>query len=113
MRKTVHPAAVLENPPIGWVGARNRSGFRDPVATSCPNVQGNLGLTRTSGVARLKRSVMTRNPNVPLMSVRDPIKVALLTDDPLLRAGVSSLLSQLGHIDVVDQTGAEVALWDA
>src|SRR5438067_427489 len=56
---------------------------------------------------------MTRNPNVPLMSVRDPIKVALLTEDPLLRAGVSSLLSQLGHIDVVDRDGAEVALWDA
>jgi len=47
------------------------------------------------------------------MSVRDPIKVALLTEDPLLRAGVSSLLSQLGHIDVVETAGAEVALWDA
>jgi DNA-binding NarL/FixJ family response regulator len=47
------------------------------------------------------------------MSVRDPIKVALLTEDPLLRAGVSSLLSQLGHIDVVERDGAEVALWDA
>ena len=56
---------------------------------------------------------MSRNPNFPVMSVRDPIKVALLTDDPLLRAGVSSLLSQLGHIDVVDRDGAEVALWDA
>jgi two-component system, NarL family, nitrate/nitrite response regulator NarL len=113
MTQTVHPNAARENPPIGWVLARNRSGFRDREAIPYPKVQGNVRLTRTFSVARLKRSVMTRNPNVPQMSVRDPIKVALLTDDPLLRAGVSSLLSQLGHIDVVDQTGAEVALWDA
>jgi DNA-binding NarL/FixJ family response regulator len=31
----------------------------------------------------------------------------------LLRAGVSSLLAQLGSIDVVDREHAEVALWDA
>ncbi|HEV7556861.1 MAG TPA: response regulator transcription factor [Kofleriaceae bacterium] len=43
----------------------------------------------------------------------DPIKVALLTDDPLLRAGVSSLLAQLGSIEVVERDAAEVALWDA
>ena len=56
---------------------------------------------------------MTRNPNLPIAAVSDPIKVALLTDDPLLRAGVSSLLEQLGSIDVVDSDRAEVALWDA
>jgi len=56
---------------------------------------------------------MTRNPNLPIVAVSDPIKVALLTDDPLLRAGVSSLLKQLGSIDVVDRDQAEVALWDA
>ncbi len=56
---------------------------------------------------------MTRNPNLPIVAVSDPIKVALLTDDPLLRAGVSSLLAQLGSIDVVDRDRAEVALWDA
>jgi len=56
---------------------------------------------------------MTRNPNLPIAAVSDPIKVALLTDDPLLRAGVSSLLEQLGSIDVVDRDRAEVALWDA
>lgn len=56
---------------------------------------------------------MTRNPNVPIAAVADPIKVALLTDDPLLRAGVGSLLAQLGSIDVVDRDEAEVALWDA
>ncbi|HSD89655.1 MAG TPA: response regulator transcription factor [Kofleriaceae bacterium] len=43
----------------------------------------------------------------------DPIKVALLTEDPLMRAGLSSLLAQLGSIDVVDREAAEVALWDA
>ena len=56
---------------------------------------------------------MTRNPNISMTSVRDPIKVALLTDDPLLRAGLSSLLEQLGSIDVVTSETAEVALWDA
>ena len=56
---------------------------------------------------------MTRNPNVPIMSVSEPIKVALLTDDPLLRTGLSSLLGELGSIDVVDPEVAEVALWDA
>jgi DNA-binding NarL/FixJ family response regulator len=56
---------------------------------------------------------MTRNPNLPIAAVSDPIKVALLTDDPLLRTGVSSLLAQLGSIEVVDRDRAEVALWDA
>ena len=56
---------------------------------------------------------MTRNPQLSLTSVTDPIKVALLTDDPLLRAGLSSLLAQLGKIDVVETEAAEVALWDA
>ena len=56
---------------------------------------------------------MTRNPNLPIAAVTDPIKVALLTDDPLLRAGLSSLLAQSGSINIVDRDGAEVALWDA
>jgi two-component system, NarL family, nitrate/nitrite response regulator NarL len=56
---------------------------------------------------------MTRNPNLPIMSVSEPIKVALLTDDPLLRTGLSSLLGELGSIEVVAQDAAEVALWDA
>ncbi|HEY4240156.1 MAG TPA: response regulator transcription factor [Kofleriaceae bacterium] len=43
----------------------------------------------------------------------DPIQVALLTDDPLLRAGLSSLLAQLGQIQIVDPALAQVALWDA
>jgi DNA-binding NarL/FixJ family response regulator len=56
---------------------------------------------------------MTRNPNLPIAAVTDPIKVTLLTDDPLLRAGLSSLLAQNGSITVVEQARAEVALWDA
>lgn len=56
---------------------------------------------------------MTRNPNLPMLSVSEPIKVALLTDDPLMRAGLSSLLGELGSIEVVDSDTAEVALWDA
>jgi len=56
---------------------------------------------------------MTRNPNIPILSLTTPIKVALLTDDPLLRAGLSSLLGELGSISVVEPEAAEVALWDA
>ena len=58
-------------------------------------------------------TIMTRNPQLTLGSVTDPIKVALLTDDPLLRAGLGSLLAQVGSIHVVDRDAAEVALWDA
>jgi DNA-binding NarL/FixJ family response regulator len=69
---------------------------------------------------------MTRNPNLPLVPVTDPIRVALLTDDALLRAGLSSLLASAGAlggqpgspgspamIEIVDRDHAEVALWDA
>jgi two-component system, NarL family, nitrate/nitrite response regulator NarL len=56
---------------------------------------------------------MTRNPQLSMASVTEPIHVALLTDDPLLRAGLSSLLAQVGSIDVVDKREAEVLLWDA
>lgn len=56
---------------------------------------------------------MTRNPNISLAAVGDPIKVSLLTDDALLRAGLSSLLAQSGSIHVVEKEAAEVALWDA
>ena len=55
---------------------------------------------------------MTRNPNISMAAVSDPIKVALLTDDPLLRTGLTSLLAQNESISVVDDD-AEVALWDA
>jgi DNA-binding NarL/FixJ family response regulator len=56
---------------------------------------------------------MTRNPQAPIAPITEPIKVTLMTDDPLLRAGLSSLLAQVGSIDVVDGDNAEVALWDA
>ncbi len=56
---------------------------------------------------------MTRNPQLSIVSVNEPIKVALLTDDPLLRTGLSSLLEKVGSIDVVDAEHAQVALWDA
>ena len=56
---------------------------------------------------------MTRNPQLPISAITDPIKVTLMTDDPLLRAGLSSLLAQVGSIDVVENDKAEVVLWDA
>lgn len=60
------------------------------------------------------RQTMTRNPNIPsAITVSDSIRVALLSDDALLRAGLSSLLQQVGSIDIVERDQAEVALWDA
>jgi len=57
---------------------------------------------------------MTRNPNLPsTITISDSIRVALISDDPLLRAGLSSLLQQVGSIDIVERDQAEVALWDA
>ena len=56
---------------------------------------------------------MTRNPTISMAAVSDPIKVALLTDDPLLRSGLASLLAQNAAISVVEDESAEVALWDA
>jgi DNA-binding NarL/FixJ family response regulator len=59
---------------------------------------------------------MTRNPKLPIAGDRAdlgaPIRVSLLTDDPLLRAGLSGVLG--ASIEVVDgDGGAEVTLWDA
>jgi DNA-binding NarL/FixJ family response regulator len=53
---------------------------------------------------------MTRNPNLPLQT-GTPIRVAVLTEDPLLRTGLTSLLAQ--EVEVVELDGADVALWDA
>ena len=65
---------------------------------------------------------MTRNPNLPVREVDGPIRVAVLTDDPLLRRGLQSILARGGEaasggaggaVDVVDLSAAQVALWDA
>jgi len=57
---------------------------------------------------------MTRNPNLPIAGA-GPVLVAVMTEDPLLRAGLQSLLAQAGdeEVDVVEINDAEVALWDA
>ncbi|MCB9560970.1 MAG: response regulator transcription factor [Kofleriaceae bacterium] len=58
---------------------------------------------------------MTRNPNLPVREADGPIRVAVVTDDPLLRTGLNSILAQAGEddVDVVDLDRAQVALWDA
>lgn len=56
---------------------------------------------------------MTRNPTAQLPSLTDPIKVALVTEDPVLRNGLSSALATSSSIEVVELAGAEVALADA
>src|SRR5262245_55465258 len=56
---------------------------------------------------------MTRNPNIPLQT-GTPVRVAVITEDPLLRTGLTSLLAQAGEqVEVVELDGADVALWDA
>jgi DNA-binding NarL/FixJ family response regulator len=55
---------------------------------------------------------MTRNPHLPIEPVTTPVQVAIVSDDPLLRAGLGSLLAQSADVSVVDLEGAEVALWD-
>ena len=56
---------------------------------------------------------MTRNPNLPIREISEPIQVAVVTDDPLIRTGLTSMLAQVGEVAVVPLDGAEVALWDS
>jgi two-component system nitrate/nitrite response regulator NarL len=57
---------------------------------------------------------MTRNPNLPLHDRTGPVRVVVVTDDPLLRRGLQSLLSEAEEeVSVVEMREAEVALWDA
>ena len=62
---------------------------------------------------------MTRNPNLPIVPGPDgeagPVLVAVVTDDPLLRTGLQSILAQSSEeeINVVEMGQAQVALWDA
>ena len=69
---------------------------------------------------------MTRNPNLPVSSsvattlasslgvaaTDRPVLVAVVSDDPLLRSALTSLLAQVGEARVVPQADAEVVLWD-
>jgi DNA-binding NarL/FixJ family response regulator len=64
---------------------------------------------------------MTRNPNLRLPSLtqdlHDPsdaraVKVAVVSEDPLLRAALTGLLAQVGEARVVPAGEAEVVLWD-
>lgn len=55
---------------------------------------------------------MTRNPNLSIEPTTQPIQVAVVTDDPLLRTGLTSMLAQVGEVTVVGLDKAEVALWD-
>jgi two-component system, NarL family, nitrate/nitrite response regulator NarL len=119
------PAEIPEHPRIGEVG----DGFpgrscRKTDGTARSSIPSAARIGRVDPDARRAqlgsylaicislRTPMTRNPNLPIAALSDPIKVALLTDDPLLRTGLSSLLAQNGAISVVEE-GAEVALWDA
>jgi two-component system, NarL family, nitrate/nitrite response regulator NarL len=58
---------------------------------------------------------MTRNPQLAISAQTDPVRVSLHTDDPLLRAGLASLIEggQPLPVQVVEPKDAEVTLWDA
>ncbi len=56
---------------------------------------------------------MTRNPNLPITDVDGPLRVAVITDDPLLRTGLTSLLASGAGVEVVALETAQVALWDS
>jgi DNA-binding NarL/FixJ family response regulator len=69
-------------------------------------------------MSTLSFTLMTRNPKLPILPGPDgeagPVLVAVVTDDPLLRTGLQSILAQSGEdeISVVEIAQAEVALWD-
>ena len=54
---------------------------------------------------------MTRNPNISLSA--GPLHVAVVTEDPLLKTGLTSLLAHDGEVEVVSLDKADVALWDS
>jgi DNA-binding NarL/FixJ family response regulator len=55
---------------------------------------------------------MSHNPKAPFERTDAPIKVAVLSDDSLLAAALSSLLGQQGGVEVTALAQADVALWD-
>jgi DNA-binding NarL/FixJ family response regulator len=55
---------------------------------------------------------MSHNPKAPFERTDTPIKVAVLSDDSLLAAALSSLLGQQGGVEVTALAQADVALWD-
>ena len=70
---------------------------------------------------------MTRNPKIslqhpalasverlpyPAVDRSGPVRVAVLTDDAMMRAGVQRLLAQAPEVEVVAEAEAQVILWD-
>lgn len=55
---------------------------------------------------------MTRNPDLAIPAQTTAVRVALHTDDALLRAGLTSLFEAEKFVEIVDPDQAEVALWD-
>jgi len=55
---------------------------------------------------------MSHNNPLPLERTDAPIKVAVVSDDALLRSALASLLDQRGDVEVTPLDGADVALWD-
>jgi len=55
---------------------------------------------------------MSHNNPLPLERTDTPIKVAVVSDDALLRSALASLLDQRGDVEVTPIEGADVTLWD-
>ena len=55
---------------------------------------------------------MSKNPTTQIDKASHPTKVAVLSDDALLRTALSSMLDQGGEVEIAELVNADVALWD-
>lgn len=55
---------------------------------------------------------MSKNPTIPLDKASRPIRVAVISDDALLRTALSNALDRGGDVEVAELERADVALWD-
>lgn len=55
---------------------------------------------------------MTRNPTLPISPSAAAIRVAVLSNDPLVKSGLSSLMGQLDAVELTVPANATVVVWD-
>jgi two-component system, NarL family, nitrate/nitrite response regulator NarL len=55
---------------------------------------------------------MSKNPTTQIEKASRPTRVAVLSDDALLRTALSSMLDRGGEVEVAELASADVVLWD-
>lgn len=55
---------------------------------------------------------MTRNPHIPLKPDTGLIRVAVMSDDPMLQGELAAVLARLDHVGLVEHKAAHVVLHD-